>query len=802
MSKILVIVESPGKIKKIEEYLNSLNPSSANVTYIVKASYGCCRDLNSKELSIDIGNNFEPTYTIIQGKEKVIKELKGLAKDCSKVILAADEDREGEMIASSLKDLLKLKNCERIVFHEITKPAIKNAIENPTTIDYNMVYAQQARRLLDRLVGYKITPILWKKMQGQLSAGRVQSVVVKIIVDKETEIKNAISNPYFKTSANFEYKKTKFNGSLMMNKSQKGDLYKFENKEDAEEFLKSITQEDEFTVKNISVKDSIRKASPPFTTSTLQQDSSTKLHFNVKRTMDAAQKLYEAGYITYMRTDSTNLSQQAQDECKEFIIKTYGKTYSDPKNFNKKSKGAQEAHEAIRPTNVSTESTEGRLSSDSEKVYKLIRNRTLASQMSNAIVEVQTLDVDLLTPTKRSKLPNKSIFISTLENITFQGFLILYNNVEVNDNESDTKDNKEKQTSAIDIKKDKAIKYSNISVNEEYSKLPLRFNEAGLVKNLEKNGIGRPSTYASIISKIMDRNYVEIKNIDGFRKNSEQMNITKNKKEFKYTVKTKEIVIGKESQKISPTKIGETVTAFMVENFEPIMQVDFTAKFEKYLDKIAVGEAKWFNVLDKFYKMFSPIVDELNKNLGHIENLSITDRMVGKDKNGAEIFQGEGKYGPYVKILEEGKWKFAPIKDSVGSTIDVEGAMKLLLFPKYLGKYNKSDVYLHKGQFGLYLKYSKNTISIKDETKDEDNVDLVYAKTLIESGDPHAMKSFKMKDTTINVKKGPYGYYAQISTTGKNKKRNVSLPEGVDPDKITLEQLLTSIGYTTKPNNV
>ena len=799
MSKILVIVESPGKIKKIEEYLNSLYPSSANVTYIVKASYGCCRDLNSKELSIDIGNNFEPTYTIIQGKEKVIKELKGLAKDCSKVILAADEDREGEMIASSLKDLLKLKNCERIVFHEITKSAIKNAIENPTTINYNMVYAQQARRLLDRLVGYKISPILWKKMQGQLSAGRVQSVVVKIIVDKENEIKNAISNPYFKTSANFEYKKTKFNGSLMIDKSQKSDLYKFENKEDAETFLKSITEEDEFTIKDISIKDSIRKSSPPFTTSTLQQDASTKLHFNVKRTMDAAQKLYEAGYITYMRTDSTNLSQQALDECKEFIIKTYGNKYSDSKNFNKKSKGAQEAHEAIRPTKISTESAEGRLSSDCEKVYKLIRNRTLASQMSNAIIEVQTLSIDLLTPTKKSKLPKKSIFISTLENVKFQGFLILYNNIEVTD--SDTKDN-DKHTGSLDIKKDKAIKYSNISVNEEYSKLPLRFNEAGLVKNLEKNGIGRPSTYASIISKIMDRNYVEIKNIDGFRKNSEQMNITKNKKELKYTIKTKEIIIGKESQKISPTKMGETVTTFMMEHFEPIMEVDFTAKFEKYLDKIASGEAKWFNVLDKFYQMFSPIVDELSKNLGHIENLSTTDRMVGKDKNGSEIFQGEGKYGPYVKILEDGKWKFAPIKDSVGSAIDIDGAIKLLQFPKYLGKYNKSDVYLHKGQFGLYIKYSKNTISIKDDTKDENNVDLVYAKTLIESGDPHAMKSFKLKDTTINVKKGPYGYYAQISTTGKNKKRNVSLPEGVDPDKITLEQLLTSIGYTTKPTNV
>ena len=332
MSKILVIVESPGKIKKIEEYLNSLK----NGVYIVKASFGHCRDLNNKELSIDVDKNFEPNYSIIPGKEKVVRELRGLMKDCSKVIIAADEDREGEMIAASLKDLLKLKEYDRIVFHEITKTAIKNAIENPTKINEDMVNAQQARRLLDRLVGYKISPILWKKMQGQLSAGRVQSVVVKIINDKENEIKDSVSNPYFKTMANFDYKKKKFNGSLNSGK----DLYKFEKKEDAEEFLKSITPEDEFKANKIYVKDSIRKASAPFTTSTMQQDASTKLHFNVKRTMDAAQKLYEAGMITYMRTDSTNISQQAIDECKDYIVKTYGKEYSEPKNFNKKSKGA------------------------------------------------------------------------------------------------------------------------------------------------------------------------------------------------------------------------------------------------------------------------------------------------------------------------------------------------------------------------------------------------------------------------------------------------------------------------------
>tara|TARA_A100001015_G_scaffold301968_1_gene389582 strand:- start:56 stop:2419 length:2364 start_codon:yes stop_codon:yes gene_type:complete len=783
MNKILVIVESPGKIKKIEEYLNSLK----NGKYIVKASFGHCRDLNSKELSIDVEKNFEPNYNIIPGKEKIVRELRGLVKDCSKVILAADEDREGEMIAASLKDLLKLKEYDRIVFHEITKTAIKNAIENPITINYDMVYAQQARRLLDRLVGYKISPILWKKMQGQLSAGRVQSVVVKIIVDKEDEIKESVSNPYFKTMANFEYKKTKFNGNLQQGK----DLYKFENKEDAETFLKNIKEDDEFTVDNVSIKDSVRKPSAPFTTSTLQQDSSTKLHFSVKRTMDAAQKLYEAGMITYMRTDSTNLSEQAMTECKDFIIKTYGKEYSDPKTYSKKSKGAQEAHEAIRPTKISVESAEGRLSSDCEKVYKLIRNRTLASQMANAVVEVQTIELDLLSTSKKSKLPKDTFFVSVLENVKFAGFMVVYNNAK----DQDSEDSKE-MSGQLSIKKGKTVKYSNINVNEEYSKLPFRFNEAGLVKHLEKNGIGRPSTYASIISKIIDRNYVEIKNVEGFQKKSIQLVLTKKKDKINVSQSTKDIVIGKENKKICPTKMGITVNKFMAENFEPVMQVDFTAKFEKYLDKIASGEAKWFNVLEKFYKMFSPIVEKLSQEMGHIESLSSTDRLVGKDDTGKEIFQGEGKYGPYVKIMEDTKWKFAPVKQQ--GEISLEDAISLLRFPIMLGKYDKSDVYLHKGQYGYYLKYSKSTVSIKDATKNESNIDINYAKELIESGDPYSLKTFKLKDKVINVKKGPYGYYAQVSMKGKKKKQNISLPEEIDPSELTLEQLLSTIGIKSK----
>tara|TARA_B100001093_G_scaffold461325_1_gene475694 strand:+ start:555 stop:2909 length:2355 start_codon:yes stop_codon:yes gene_type:complete len=783
MSKILVIVESPGKIKKIEEYLNSLK----NGKYIVKASFGHCRDLNSKDLSIDVDNNFEPFYNIIPGKEKIVRELRSLMKDCSKVVLAADEDREGEMIAASLKDLLKLKDdYDRIVFHEITKTAIKNAIENPKKINYDMVYAQQARRLLDRLVGYKISPILWKKMQGQLSAGRVQSVVVKIIVDKENEINESVSNPYFKTLANFEYKKRKFNGNLTKDK----ELYKFENKELAENFLKSITKDDIFKVTDVNLKDSIRKPSAPFTTSTMQQDASTKLHFGVKRTMDAAQKLYEAGMITYMRTDSTNLSEQAINDCKDYILKTYGKEYSDPKNFNKKSKGAQEAHEAVRPTKITVESASGNLPADCEKLYKLIRNRTLASQMSNAVIEVQTLKIDLKSSSDKSKLPKGTFFVSVLENVKFQGFLILYNNKDPEEDEDENNDGK------LEIKEGKEIKYKNILINEEYSKLPFRFNEAGLVKHLEKNGIGRPSTYASIISKIIERDYVKIRDVEGFNKKSVQMILSKKKEDIKFSTETKDIVIGKENKKICPTNMGQTVNKFMTENFDPIMDIDFTAKFEKYLDKIADGNAKWFNVLDKFYQMFSPIVTKLSKDLEHIDNLSSTDKMIGKDSNGNEIFQGEGKYGPYVKIMEEGKWKFSPVKGS--EEITVEDAIKLLEYPKFIGKYNKGDIYLHKGQYGLYLKYSGKSMSIKD--KEESDIDLDFAKSLIDSGDPYALKTFKLKDKIINIKNGPYGYYAQLDTKGK-KKKNISLPAEVDPKELTLEQLLSIIGVKPKNNS-
>lgn len=768
MLKSLVIVESPGKIKKISECLGD--------NYIVKASYGHCRDLDSKTLSIDINNNFSPYYVVIPSKRRTVNELKALTNECSEVILAADEDREGEMIASSLADLLGLKDPKRIVFHEITKKAIKKAIENPTKINYDMVYAQQARRLLDRLVGYKISPILWKKLAGCKSAGRVQSVVVKIILEKENEIRKSISNPYLKSSGIFMVKNKKINTTLMKRK----ELYKYSSFEKAEKYINKITDEAIFKIKETNIKDSIRKAPRPFITSTLQQDSSTKLHFNVKKTMMVAQKLYEAGLITYMRTDSTNLSEDAQNMCKEYILGKYGKKYCDIKNFKSKSKGAQEAHEAIRPTKIKVTNLNNRMDKDCERLYNLIWKRTLASQMSNAIIEVQTIKIDGLKNDK-SVLPKKTLFVGKLENVKFDGFLKLYNNY---DNENDS--------GKIKIKKDDTINFTEIKVVEEYTKPPLRFNEAGLIKHLEKNGIGRPSTYASIISKVIERNYVETKNIEGVKKNSRVISINN---KYKIKKSKKEIVIGKEKNKIVPTNMGEQVTGFLLENFQNLMDINFTVKFEKNLDKIADGKAKWFNVLDEYYKSFNPMVEKLMEEFKHLKEVKSEDVLLGVNpNNNLEIYKGKGKYGPYVKMLESkdsDKWRFASINGIDEKNLTVEVALNLLKYPKLVGLLGTYKIYLHKGQYGLYLKKGSATMPIKDQEIEESDINIKYAKELFEKGDPYAIKTFKIKNKNVYLKKGNYGYYLQVK--GK-KTKNLSLPNNIDEDKINLEYVLEYIG--------
>jgi len=756
MPKHLVIVESAGKIKKISEYLGS--------DYIVKASFGHCMDLDPNNLSIDVDNNYKPTYIILKDKHKIVNELKETAKMCESVILAADNDREGEAIAWSLSNLLDLKNPPRIIFMEITKNAIEKAINNPIQINMDMVHAQQARRLLDRLVGYKISPILQINLSDKeaKSVGQAQSVLVKIIKDKEDEIITTSYNLYLKTTCELIFEKTKINCTLM----KQNEIYKFNSTENAKIFINQINKNSVFKVTEVQEKILIRKPSPPFITSSLQQEASTKLKFNVKKTMDIAQKLYEGGHITYMRTDSPNLSQDAINDCQKYIIETYGNQYSKPTNYSA-SGGAQEAHEAIRPTHINYQNIES-TDKDQLKLYNLIWNKTVASQMEPAQINIQSIFIDTLNNNK--SILNKTIWTSIYESIIFDGFLKLYN---------DTDTSEEKQIGKIEIKINDILLFIKLKIVEEYNKLPLRFNEANLVKFLEKNNIGRPSTYATIIGKIIDRNYVEIKDIEGFKKTS---NIIELDKKFKIKEYTNEVIIGKENKKIVPTELGIKITNFLETHFNDIMQIDFTSEFETYLDKISEHKAKWYNVLDIFYKKFNPIVEKLKTTINNDILLGINPEIQ------KELFVGKGKYGPYIKYIDDNN---KPIYVSINNTdITLDDAIKLVSFPKMIGKIGKKHVELANGKFGIYIKYDKQNFSIPDIIKNPELLTIEEAKKIIETKVNHS-KSFIIKDKTIYVNKGQYGYY--LSIVDKNKKQNIPIPKDININDITIKNILEII---------
>jgi len=759
MNKHLVIVESAGKINKISEYLGS--------NYIVKASFGHCMDLDPKSLSIDVNDNYKPTYIISEGKHKTVNELVQLTSKCKSVILATDNDREGEAIGWSLSKLLKLHDPDRIIFTEITKKAITSAIENPKKIDMNMVYAQQARRLLDRLVGYKISPILQSNLNNKdaKSAGRVQSVLVKIINDKEKEIVSTINSSYLKTTCELSLDSNKLNGVLMKG----NDIFKFDNTEEAIAFLNKINKNTIFKIINIQNKISIRNPPPPYITSSLQQEASTRLKFNVKKTMDVAQKLYEGGYITYMRTDSTNLSNDAINSCKQYIINKFGDKYSKPTQY-KSSNHAQEAHEAIRPTNINIDVLNVN-DNDQIRLYNLIWKRTICSQMQPAQINIQSISIDTLNNNK--SILNKSIWLSNTNSIIFDGFLIINNDT---NEDSEQMEETKYQFNINDI-----LNLNKIKITEEYTKFPLRFNEANLVKYLEKNNIGRPSTYATLINKIIERNYVEIKDIDGFKKESKIIELDK-----KYKIKElfKEVIIGKENKKIVPTELGVMVTDFLETNFNEIMQIDFTSDFESYLDKIAESKATWINVLDLFYKKFNPIVEKLsvpNKN---------GDKLLGLEpNNNYELFVGTGKYGPYIKYMLNNKYKYIAIEDI---NITLEEAIQLFKYPKLIGNINKLDVELFNGKFGLYLKYNNKNYSIPEKYNDnltiEDAIEIIQNKK---------NKEFKIKDKIIYIKNGQYGPYLQIKSSN-NKVENISIPKNIDINTINIANILEIIANKKK----
>ena len=704
MSKNLVIVESPAKAKTIEKYLGS--------EFKVSSSYGHISDLPKKEIGIDFENNFKPKYTISSDKKDIVKQLKKQALSAETVWLASDEDREGEAIAWHLFESLKLdkSKTKRIVFREITKKAILNAIENPREINYNLVNAQQARRIIDRLVGFEISPILWRKVKGGLSAGRVQSVAVRLLVDKENEINNFIPKSSFKISAKFSDSN---NNKLS---AQLSGVFESENK--AKEILeKSLISN--FSISSVEKKPFKKTSSAPFTTSTLQQEASRKLGFSVSRTMSAAQRLYESGHITYMRTDSVNLSQDALNAAGKVISKMYGDNYHKTKRFSNKNKGAQEAHEAIRPTNFENKSVN--MESDQIKLYNLIWLRTISSQMSDALLERTILKIS------SDQYDNQ--FTCKGEVIKFDGFLKVY--IEgTDDNENDDSEGLLPNLS----EGDKLIN-DNMVATEKFSRPPYRYSEATLVKKMEELGIGRPSTYAPTITTIQNRKYVAKGTYEGFERNYRQIILDSN--EIKTTLLKENT--GSDKGKLVPTEVGIIVTEFLVNNFKNILNYNFTASVEQDFDKIASGDIEWTNILKDFYEPFHNTVEDVKENATR----ETGERVLGVDpKSGRKVSVRLGKFGPMAQIGtvdEEEKPIFAGLlPDQKINQITLEQTLELFKLPCYLGDYENSRVESNAGRFGPYIKHDNKFISLPKgisplEVSLEQAIELIEEKRKIDA---------------------------------------------------------------------
>lgn len=761
MIKNLVIVESPAKAKTIEGFLGK--------DFVVKSSFGHVRDLSKKQLGVDVSNDFKPTYEVSSDKAKLIKELKKLASEAEVVWLASDEDREGEAISWHLAVALSLdmQKTRRIVFHEITKSAITEAIENPRGIDQNLVDAQQARRVLDRLVGFEISPVLWKKVKPALSAGRVQSVAVRLIVEREDEIRAFRSVYSYRVTATFSIQDEdglpKINAELSK---------RFNEKPEAIEFLRKCIGAG-FHISDIETKPARKSPAPPFTTSTLQQEASRKLGFSVAKTMLVAQQLYEEGKITYMRTDSVNLSKMALGMAKEMITRTYGAEYVKTRQYTTKSKGAQEAHEAIRPTYMDHPEIKG---DDSQRrLYELIWKRTIASQMSDAELERTNVTI-LITPegkVKSNPLPEK--FVARGEVIRFDGFLKVY--MESSDDETGESDD----SMLPPLKTGQELNLVEMLATQKFSQQPPRYTEASLVKKMEELGIGRPSTYAPTISTIQKREYVVKDDKSGTRRDFDLIRL----KNLKITEEIKTENTGFEKAKLFPTDIGTLVNTFLIQNFENILDYNFTANVEKEFDEIAQGQKVWNQMIREFYHPFALQVRETLEKSEKVKG----ERLLGIDPgSGKKVYVKIGRFGPMVQIGEaesEDKPRFASLKKGQSmESLSLEDALKLFDFPRSIGSFEDAELTVAIGRFGPYVKHKSSFYSL---TKSDDplSIDSERAIQLIlekrKKETERIIRTFD-EDPQIQVLNGKYGPYIAIG------KSNYRIPKGTEPSSLTLEQ--------------
>ena len=749
MQENLVIVESPAKAKTIEKFLGE--------DYKVMSSYGHIRDLKKKELSID-PKTLEPDYEIPDEKKKLVSELKSNAKKAKKIWLASDEDREGEAISWHLCEVLGLDEAKtnRIVFHEITKSAILDAIKSPRHLNMDLVNAQQARRVLDRLVGFKLSPVLWRKVKPALSAGRVQSVAVRLIVEREREIQAFRSEPYYRVNALFGI--TNADGSQSEVKAELDT--RFKTHEEAVAFLEQC-KDAKFTVSNITKKPLRRTPAPPFTTSTLQQEAARKLGFTVSQTMMVAQRLYESGRITYMRTDSVNLSSLAINTSKDEIIKLWGKEYSKTRNYHTHAKGAQEAHEAIRPTFMSQTDIDG--TAQEKRLYELIWKRTAASQMADALIDKTTVTIDIAG--------SQAKFVANGEVVTFDGFLKVYR-----ESTDEDDNNQEEATHMLPVMQvGNALERREITSTERFSMGPIRYTEASLVHKLEELGIGRPSTYAPTISTIQQREYVQ----KGDKKGEERTYTVDTLKGTKVTSRERKEMVGSEKGKLLPTDIGIVVNDFLMANFPDIMDYNFTAKVEQQFDRIAEGKEEWNTMMKVFDKSFEPTVDKvMNARSEH----KAGERQLGKEpETGKPVFVKIGRFGPVVQIgsaddTEKPRFSQLPSDKSI-ETITLEEALELFKLPRTIGEFEGSDVVIGAGRFGPYVMHNKKYVSLPKGT-DPMKVTLEEAIQLIgekrEQEQKRHIKAFD-EDAKLEVLNGRYGPY--IAYDGKNYRMPKALHE-------------------------